>query len=408
MAHELGNQGGQGVRQANVRKVLDALRLEGPSSQASLARKTALSPATVNNIVRRLREDGQAEVRPVNGRESLVALVSTQGAVASIQVNVGSVHGALFDFARGLRFEGQVDLEEGTDQEGGSPELVADLVRSLAAEAGLGLADLDGVAVAMQGPISTSSGTVMSWARRQLPKWEGVAIETVLEKELGVPVLAENDANLGALAEWTWGAGKGSSEFLYVACSAGIGGGFVLDGNIYRGSDGMAGEIGHMVIEPNGPVCFCGSRGCLNTFASERSVLLALRGYSGTMRSLAEVIDSARRKDPACQRVLFEAGRYLGRALANTAKAMAPSVVAIGGELASAGPLVFDSMRSSVELNSLMAASPSIRFRQARLGDDATLLGGVAAVHKKLGQGASSLPGWMVKKDTLDKPVRSA
>ena len=393
------HKGVSGARQANVRKVLDALRLEGPSSQALLARKTELSPATVNNIVRKLREDGQAEIRPVNGRESLVALVSKQGAVVSVQVNVDSVHGALFDFARSSRFDERVELEEGTDQEGGSPALVEDMVQSLATRAGMAVAELDGVAVAMQGPIGKSTGMVMSWARRQLPNWEGVAIEEALREALGVPVVAENDANLGALAEWTWGAGRGSSEFLYVTCAAGIGGGFVLDGKIYRGGDGMAGEIGHIVIEPNGPVCFCGSRGCLNTFASERSILLALRGYSGSMRSLGEVIEAARHNDPACQRVLFEAGRYLGRALANTAKAMAPSVIAIGGELAEAGPLVFDSMRSSVELNSLLAASPTMRFRQARIGEEAALFGGVAALQQRLGLGASSLPDWMRNPD---------
>jgi predicted NBD/HSP70 family sugar kinase/biotin operon repressor len=383
-----------GVRRGNTQRVLETLRKAGPSSQASLARTVELSPATVNNIVKALRAEGAVEIQPLNGRESLVALVSGQGAVVSVQVNVGSIRGALFDFGAGVRYDAVVNFEEGSDTEGGSPALVVDMVRSLAEEAGMEVDELAGVAVGMQAPIARPSGTVASWARLQLKSWQDVVIEEALEAEFGVPVIAENDANLAALAEWTWGAGRGYADFLYVACSAGIGGGFVLDGKIYRGGDGMAGEIGHMVLEPNGPVCFCGSRGCLTTFASERSILLALEASGGDQRSLRDVVEAARQGDPACQRVLYETGRHLGRALASAAKLMSPSMIVIGGVLGEAGSLVFKSLLSSVEVNSLRAVSPSVRFRAAEIGGDAALFGGVAAVMERVGQGVSALPSW--------------
>ena len=157
----------------------------------------------------------------------------------------------------------------------------------------------------------------------------------------------------------------------------------------------MAGEIGHMMLEPSGPVCFCGSRGCLTTVTSERSILSALRASGGTQRNLAEVIEAAKEGDPACQRVLYETGRHLGRALASTAKVMAPSMIVIGGLLGRSGSLVFKSLLSSAEVNSLKAVSPSIRFRAAEVTADATLLGGVAAVLEHTGQGASDLSSWM-------------
>jgi predicted NBD/HSP70 family sugar kinase len=129
-------------------------------------------------------------------------------------------------------------------------------------------------------------------------------------------------------------------------------------------------------------------------FASERSILLALESSGGTPRSLRDVIEGAGRGDPACRLVLFEAGRYLGRALANAAKVMAPSMIAVGGVLAEAGSLVFDSLRSSSEVHSLHVVSPSVEFRFAQFGADVSLFGGVAAVLARVGQGASMLPAW--------------
>ncbi|MFJ9674458.1 ROK family protein [Streptomyces sp. NPDC101221] len=393
-----------GGRQGNVRRVLESLRLHGPSSQAALARRTELSRATVNNIVKSLREEGIAETRPVNGREFLVALVSRQGAVMSVQVNVTSLRASLFDFGTHARHDASVTFQEDTEEEGGDPELVVDMVHTLVSRAGLLSTDLAGVAVAVQAPLARATGTVTSWARLQLPAWRDIPVAESLQETLGVPVWAENDANLAALAEWTWGSGQGAADFLYAMCSAKVGGGLVIDGRIYRGGDGLAGEIGHMVLEPEGPVCFCGSRGCLTTFVSERSLLHALKSSGGGHTTLHQVIDSARRGDPACRRVLYEAGRHLGRAFANTAKLMAPSVVAVGGTLSKAGPLLFDSLVSSAEVQSLKVASPDIRFVPASLGDDAALLGGVAMVFAETGTGASALPAWALRQQTVQKP----
>ncbi|KAA9165542.1 ROK family transcriptional regulator [Amycolatopsis acidicola] len=391
--HEASGWGGNG-RGGSVARVVEALRSDGPSSQAALARRTRLSPATINNIVKELRGEGAAEVRRVNGRESVVSLVSSHGAVISVQVNVTSLHAAVFDFAHRARHDVTIPLRE-AESEGGSPEAVIDMVRSLVADAGLGTADVTGLAVGMQAPIARPTGVVTSWARLQLPRWKDVVIADRLGGELGVPVVVENDANLAALAEWTWGAGQGTDTFLYVLCSERVGGGLILEGRIHHGGDGLAGEIGHMVLEQGGPVCFCGNRGCLTTFVAERPILAALEAAGGATGSLAGVIDAARGGDPASSRVLFEAGRHLGRAFANAAKLVAPSVIAVGGLLGSAGSLVFGGLDSSVEINSLRTVAPSLSVEVARLGADATLLGGVAAAMDHLGNGLSALPEWM-------------
>lgn len=382
------------TRRGSIQLVLDALRHEGPSSQASLARRTRLSPATVNNIVKALQAQGIAEIQSVNGRESLVTLVAGRGSVVVVEVTISSVRAALFNFDGHVRYDTSAAFAAEPGAGGGDPAMAMGMVRSLTAEAGVSTADLTGIAVSMQAPIARAAGTITSWARSQIPRWADVPIEELFAKEFAVPVVAENDANLAALAEWTWGAGRGAAEFLYVMCSSGVGGGLIIDGRIYRGGDGLAGEIGHMVVDHNGPVCFCGSRGCLTMFTSERSILVALESSGGAPRSLPGVIESAGRGDPACRLILFEAGRYLGRALANAAKVMAPSVIAVGGVLAEAGPLVFDSLRSSAEVHSLHVVSPSVEFRAAQFGSDASLFGGLAAVLARVGQGASTLPAW--------------
>jgi predicted NBD/HSP70 family sugar kinase len=379
------------ARNGNVELVLDVLRTDGPSSQATVARRTGLSRATVNNIVKALRNDGVAEVRPINGRESLVSLVSKQGTMVAVQVGFGAVHGTAFAFEAAQRHDGRIDSDQGESE----PAMVVDLVRSLAAKAGVEVADLAGVAVSMQAPIDRSTGAIASWSSNRLARWRDVPLVRSLSDALGVRVVVENDANLAALAEWTWGAGRGSNDFLYVACSEGVGGGLIIDGKLHRGGNGMAGEIGHIVLDESGAVCFCGSRGCLSTLTNERAILLALGASDSPTGSLQEVIDTARLGDPACQRVLFEAGRHLGRALGTIAKVMAPSVIAIGGTLGEAGDLVLDSLHTSIEVNNLRVISPSVRFRAAEITEDATLLGGVAVLLTELGQGVSELPTWM-------------
>lgn len=336
------------------------------------------------------------EIEWINGREALVGLAPKRGTFISVCVSPESVYGAVFSFGKNERFDLRIDAARDPNRPGSGPDAVIQIVQALARKAGVSVKDLSGVSIAMHAPVDRRTGKIGSWALTRLPGWREVAIQETLSTILGVPVVVENDANLGALAEWTWGAGRGTECFLYVMCAAGIGGGLVLDGKLHRGANGMALEIGHIVLEQTGPVCFCGSRGCLSTVASERSILLALEGSESPKRSLAEVIVAAREGDPVCQRVLYEAGRGLGRALSNMAKIIAPGVIAVGGVLATAGDLVFTGIQTAIEENNVPAFSPSAQLKPALVRDDATLLGGLAALMGVLGQGVSELPEWLL------------
>ncbi|GAA4156077.1 ROK family transcriptional regulator [Leifsonia shinshuensis] len=384
-------RGQSGFRQANVKRVIEALRL-GPSSQAALARSTSLSASTVNVIVRSLRDRGLVETSSTNGRESLVALVPKHKVVIAVQVGASALRVAVFDFTN----ERRTDVSEAVVAESDAgPKRASQLIGEALLEAGIDANEVDVVSVAVQGPIARRSGSVASWAAAHLPGWQEVAIASELEAALGATVIVDNDANLAGLAEWTWGAGRGHDSFFYALCSAHIGGAFILAGKVYRGADGLAGEIGHMVVDPSGPLCFCGSRGCLTTYASEAALLASLASVNTDMLSLGDIIEGARSGDLAARGAFYEAGRLIGRALGNVGKTMAPEVIAVGGDLRAAGEPLIQGVRSAAEIASLRAVSPTIELRPAELVDDVVLLGALAAGLEQQETLLGELPEWV-------------
>lgn len=386
-------------KSGNVDLVIETLRSDGPSSQAALSRRTELAPATINNIVQALRADGVVELRRVNGREALVELTAGRSAIVSIRVGASSVEAAWLDFAAETRFDAALPGS-------GGPEAVIALIRALGGEAAR--TPVSAIALGVEAPIDRATGAIAPWAAARLPGWREVDVREILERAFEVPVIADNDANFDALAEWTWGAGRGADCFLNVTCSEGIGSGLIIDGRVHRGGDGMAGQIGHMVVEQGGAVCFCGNRGCLATVVSERAIVQSLRGSDSERETLREIIAAAEAGDAACQRVLFESGRYLGRALANAAKIIAPKVVCVGGLLGNAKPFVLDGLNSSIEVTTHRAISPSIEFTTSELGPNARLTGGVAAALLAIGQGVSELAPWMIARTATRPPPLAA
>lgn len=382
------------LRNVSVGLVLDLLRNEGPTSQASIARRTGLSPATVNNVIQLLRKEGVADFEWINGREALVTLISTKGVMMSVMVSADFIHGAVFNFEKQERHDCFTATDDLLDNQN-TPESLAAFIESLAETANVTVSALSGLSVSVQAPIDKKTGMIAVWSAGRMPGWKDIAIREQLESRLQINVHVDNDANLATYAEWTWGAGRGVDCFLYLSCSRQIGSGLIIDGKIHNGSNGMAGELGHLVIDKAGPVCYCGSRGCLTTLISERAILRVLDGSENAKTSLPEVIASANNGDAACQRVLYEAGHNIGQALANTAKIVAPGIIAIGGELGNAWQYIKDSLRVATEENNLDNVSPGIQFVQGMLMKDAVLLGGIASLLSQAGQGISDLPDWM-------------
>lgn len=255
--------------------------------------------------------------------------------------------------------------------------LAGKLVRRLLAKVEVGSERIAGVGMGLPAPLRREGGEVGDSAI--LPGWIGQRPERLMRAELGLPVRVENDANLGALAEIVWGAGRDCSDLVYVKVASGIGAGLVLDGHLYHGFSGTAGELGHVTIDETGPVCRCGNRGCLEAFAGADAVLEPLRRRHGAQPTLRDVVDAAVEGDLGCRRVIADAGRSLGIAVAGVCNLLGPERVVIGGDLARAGELLLDPMRETVR-RSAIAAVRDVALVEGVLGDRAEVLGAVALV----------------------------
>ena len=194
-----------------------------------------------------------------------------------------------------------------------------------------------------------------------------------------MPIAVDNDANLGALAEFTLGAGRDASDIVYLKLSSGIGAGLVLGGLLHRGATGIAGELGHVLSTTEGRVCRCGNRGCLETVAAAPALIELLRVSHGEL-TLADLLRLAEDGDVGVRRVFADAGRSIGRALADLVNAVNPELVVVGGDLSAVGEPLLDGIRASLERYALPAASAAVEVVPGVLGERAEVLGAVALV----------------------------
>jgi predicted NBD/HSP70 family sugar kinase len=227
-------------------------------------------------------------------------------------------------------------------------------------------------------PISQPEGRVAS--SNILPGWAGVQIGEEMSARLDMPVVTENDANLGALAESAWGAGTGFDHLAYIKTATGIGAGLVHDGHLFRGTTGTAGEIGHTTVAEDGPICRCGNRGCLELYAGGAALLAALRHSHPDVETLEQVVELARENHPACARVLADAGTHIGVAIANLINLFNPRRIIVGGELAGAGDTLLEPMRIAAQRSAVQSAVEAVEIVPGVLGQRAEVLGGLALV----------------------------
>ncbi len=247
--------------------------------------------------------------------------------------------------------------------------------------------ELVGVAIGSTGPIDRQSGV---FGRVDaLPGFEGSCLSRALRDELGLPdltIVIENDADAAALGEATLGAGVGSSRFLYVTISTGIGGGLVVDGAIYRGAGGEAHpEIGHHLVEPSaGPLCACGARGCWEALASGPAMAAYARMLPGanvkaTELTAASICDAATAGEEWARAVVDREAFYLGIGLTNAIAMYAPEIVALGGGVMKSAPLFLEMAREVVARNAVLVPFDPSRLVLAELGGDAALIGAARA-----------------------------
>ena len=251
---------------------------------------------------------------------------------------------------------------------------IAALLRQTAAQAG---AKLEGIGIGATGPVHPLTGEFGNV--EFLPGWEGFKLIRALEQELGLPAAIENDADAAALGEAAWGAGKGALRFAYVTVSTGIGVGLVFDGQLYRGVDGSHPEIGHMTLDPSGPQCSCGARGCWESLASGTGISRAWREATGQEAEARLVFAAAEAGDPRALAVVNSAVGYLGLGLANLVTMLVPEVIAIGGGVMRGRHLFWERLQANILKNCGYVPAARVRLAPAGLGED-TPLAGAASV----------------------------
>ncbi len=364
------------LREANRARIIAAVKRHGGLTQVELAGATGLSPATVSNIVKELTASGvlHTTMTTRSGRRAQhVTLARALGIVAGVHISTRHMHVALADVNDTVIAEHNMPLakDHRADNELDKvTRLIADMLDSVEAT----MDEILAVGIAIPAPVDERRGEI---SRSGLMRgWDGVSIADLMHRRIKRPVFVDNEANLGALAEFRLGAARGRSNAVYLRVGQGIGAGLIMNGAVYRGFASGAGEVGHMTIDEHGPLCRCGNRGCLEALAGGPAIIEGLRESNGPLK-LKDVVVHAIAGDPICIRAIADAGRQVGIAAANVCNLLAPQRIVVGGELARAGELFLGPLRHSLERSVVMDTDRVADVVQGQLGDRAELMGAV-------------------------------
>ncbi len=310
--------------------------------------------------------------------------------VLAIDIGGTKTAAALVDGAGRVLSRGRVATPD-TDDPIVLVEAVGGLAQQVLGAAGAAIADVSAVGVSCAGIIDTQKGVVVF--SPNIPSLRRTPLRSMLSERLGMPVRVGNDATLAALGEWQFGLNRAVADLVYITVSTGIGGGIVAGGKLYEGSCGAAGEVGHMVIDVNGPECPCGRHGCWESLASGRALAerTALRIEEGEASSIGELVGgdlgkidaqlvsiAAQQGDALAQEMIATTAFYVGVGLANLINLFNPSLILIGGGLSKIGEALLGPAAAVAKERAYVADACDVEIRSALLGDDSPLLGAAA------------------------------
>jgi predicted NBD/HSP70 family sugar kinase len=382
------------IRRINTAHVFHALREAPGISQRQIVATTGLDAATVSSIVTRLEAEGH--VRRAPGRRSGQAGRPERALVidadAGWLVGAGIEPGNISLIAAGLdgKPRGRLEMTAGTDMEAVTAAL-RDGVRQLLAECRAEPGRVHGIGIGIPGLIDARGHLVLA------PNlgWRNLQLASLLRDAFDEPVHVDNDTKAAAKAEHLFGACRGIADFIFVYGNAGIGGGLHLGGRLYRGFDGLAGELGHMKIIPDGRACGCGARGCFEAYVSARAISARLQEAGRSLPDATAVARAAQAGDDVVRGVLDEAGAHLGLALANLVNIVNPRTLVLGGNLAVLADDLLPAARRALAVNGLPVMLEDAEILVSPLGAEAVPMGGVAL----------AMEGFMPTPDGLARPI---
>ena len=400
------------MREQNSTLVLRLLWETREISRADLARRTGLSRSTISGIVSDLLETGlvrEERAGSSNGGRRPVLLGFQDDISHLIGIDMGATHISvavmnLRGVVRGWRRESH-DVR---DDPQGSLEITRALIRLAMSDANVHLSGVVGIGIGVPSPVSPASPGELS--PLFMPAWQDLNIQRALQESFPVPIKVLNDANAGALSELWWGAGQDSKNIAYVKIATGVGAGLVVNGKVYEGESGLAGEIGHTSIDPTGPRCICGLNGCLNVLVGSAELLrratdllqthptsvLASRSFR-----VRDLVDAAEADDPVANEVLRYAGENLGLGVANLLNLINPDVVILSGGLTRAGSKLLEPLERVVESRSLFQSAAKSRLATGKLGSQGIAIGAATSVLEMALENPSLFPK---RKSVVERP----
>jgi len=381
--------GASAIRAQHSRLILNLLWKEREISRAELARRTSLSRSTVSSIVNDLLSTGlvkeeRAGISSGGRRPIMLGFQDLSSFIVGIELGATHVSCVLTDLRCNVRASWSAPAPVRDEPEVALKKMTM-AVRSVLQADGVQQSRVLGVGVAVPSPVDRERpGELLPLV---LPKWAGFNIASHLQRSFKRPVFVDNDANLGALAELWWGAGSSARDLAYIKVATGIGAGIIIDGRIFRGSGGIAGEIGHTSIDPSGPLCICGLKGCLTTFIGTPALLARAKDKlraSGSDRpppaTIDELVNAALDGDPMSVELIRYASDKLGVGVANMLNLLNPKTVILGGGIARAGDLVLDTVHNTIRSLSLPASISNTEIRTTGLNEWGIAVGAATLV----------------------------
>jgi glucokinase-like ROK family protein len=396
------------MREMNIALILECLRRESPRSRAELAAMTGLTKATVSSLVRELLSARFVRESGIDlghkGRPAIkLVLNAAAGCIIGVEIGVDFISAILTDFSAQVIWH-HYEPAESRDQSA-MLKRATQISRDAATHARDSGYGILGLGIGVPGLVDVASGTLLFAPNLG---WSDVPLRRMLESEFRFPIYVDNEANMAALGESYFGAGQGSDFVLYISAGVGLGGGFVVNRRILAGAAGLAGEVGHMSIDPNGARCSCGSLGCWETFVSEPAIVQRIlsaiaAGRASSLQSLVTdparltvpvIVEAARQGDSVARAALEECGHYMGVGVANLINAINPHQVIFGGSLSMAHEFILPVIKSIVDQRALRWARENTEIVIASHGRNACAMGGIAIVYHHALARPSSVPQW--------------
>ena len=369
------------ARKYNSATILDHLRLHAPISRAGLAEYTGLTRSTVSRIIDQLLAEALvhevgAQPERVGRPGTLIELNPAGGVALGIEIGVDFVSIILTDFIGRVKWRKHVGMPVELDVLSYLREAEKLIGAALDVSKADGLQPL-GIGVGVWGLVDIQKGEV-----RFAPnlKWRDVPLKQLWESRFGLTVFVENDANAAAMGEYYLGAAKNVDDFIYINTGIGLGGGIISAGELFRGWNGYAGEVGHMTIFPDGDVCMCGKRGCWETLVGSRVAVQNYKAHTGREVSFEELVQLLRANDPTSVEIFTKMALALGIGIGSLANIFYPRCFVVGGALQPIFDMILPIARDIFAKNSLFQPQQDIKIIPSALGPDSCVLGCVALV----------------------------